>query len=624
MIALRFEAPLRRGRGPAARGGGARSPRSSPQVARGRRTRCATRRPAQPRPSRAGDVMVLAPPAHPGAPPRGGAGGGAACASRSRAASRSSTARRCTRRWPCCARSTTPRTASSLVAALRSSFFGVSDRDIVAYALSGGPLWIGRGGRRRCRAAAALGPALRLLARAARAAHARLRARAARAALRRDARPGRAHRHAARRGRRSRTWRRWPRWRARPAELGVLTLRGFARLLEERIRDRARGARPARPRGPGDPDTVRILSIHKAKGLEAPVVVLYDTADDCRTPTDSVALWDEGTIAIGFRARLPAAGLGRARAAEEKARAWAEARRLLYVACTRARDLLVIPRAAARRARGAFWKDLRRRACPRAATPTCAVVDAEHAAARPSARRAARDLRALAGAEGGDARGRALGARSARSCIEAARASGRSCPSRPRAPRARTAPPARSRRRAARRPRLRQPGAPDPRVDPARRRDAGAARARDGGGPGPVVRPRRRRRPRAPATPRERALALPVMQRARAAARRLARAAALVPRRRGPRRGRGGPRVRGGRRAGGRRLQDRPHRRRAGARPGRAPRAAAPALRPRPGAGAGPAGARAPGAVHGPRPQRSCLGGMLRRTPLNPPLTSPE
>ena len=46
----------------------------------------------------------------------------------------------------------------ALVAALRSSFFGVSDRDIVAYSLSGGPLWAGaideerpggRGARRR-------------------------------------------------------------------------------------------------------------------------------------------------------------------------------------------------------------------------------------------------------------------------------------------------------------------------------------------------------------------------------------------------------------------------------------------------------------------------------------------
>ena len=50
---------------------------------------------------------------------------------------------------------------------------------------------------------------------------------------------------------------------------------------------------------PGDPDTVRVLSIHKAKGLEAPVVALFDTADNAFPVADTVALWDEGKIAIG-------------------------------------------------------------------------------------------------------------------------------------------------------------------------------------------------------------------------------------------------------------------------------------------------------------------------------------
>ena len=87
----------------------------------------------------------------------------------------------------------------ALVAALRSSFFGVSDRDIVAYSLSGGPLWAGAideerpGGR-------ALGPALRAPRRPAPAAAARERPRPPRAALRGDAHPRRPHRLAPGRG----------------------------------------------------------------------------------------------------------------------------------------------------------------------------------------------------------------------------------------------------------------------------------------------------------------------------------------------------------------------------------------------------------------------------------------
>src|SRR5262249_46859360 len=50
----------------------------------------------------------------------------------------------------------------SLVAALRSTFFGVSDRDITLYALSGGPLWLGRVDDSKP-GAETLGPALALL-----------------------------------------------------------------------------------------------------------------------------------------------------------------------------------------------------------------------------------------------------------------------------------------------------------------------------------------------------------------------------------------------------------------------------------------------------------------------------
>src|SRR4029453_8354565 len=151
---------------------------------------------------------------------------------------------------------------------------------------------------------------------------------------------------------------------------------------------------------PGDPHTVRILSIHKAKGLESPIVAIYDAADDFRPRTDTVPLWDRGLIAIGFRegCRPPDWDTLVQR---EQARWWAEARRLLYVACTRARDRLVIPGPPRHARVGSFWKDLA------AFLPAASDVDVRvvHAESLPVVRpeRPRPDLRVLAQPSGGDA-----------------------------------------------------------------------------------------------------------------------------------------------------------------------------------------------------------------------------
>jgi ATP-dependent exoDNAse (exonuclease V) beta subunit len=42
------------------------------------------------------------------------------------------------------------------------------------------------------------------------------------------------------------------------------------------------------------------MTIHKAKGLEAPVVVLYDCLDKFQPRVDMVPLREEGKIALGF------------------------------------------------------------------------------------------------------------------------------------------------------------------------------------------------------------------------------------------------------------------------------------------------------------------------------------
>ena len=302
-----------------------------------------------------------------------------------------------------------PSDRTSLVAALRSSFCGVSDRDIVAYALSGGPLWIDRreSGVERHEAAtdtqahaAAVRPALALLGEL----H-RLRTSVSVPALVErlydETRVLAALTGTRREESQVANLEKVVVLARKASELGVLTVRGFIRLLQERIRT-AREEPDLPATRPGDPDTVRILSIHKAKGLEAPVVALYDTADDYRTPVDLVAQWAEGTIAVGFREGCQPPGWD-VLSAREKARAGAEARRLLYVACTRARDLLVVP-CPPRDARvGAFWRDLIAQLPPRSDADVRVVSAGEPPTADREERRD--ELRELAEAGGGDAVG---------------------------------------------------------------------------------------------------------------------------------------------------------------------------------------------------------------------------
>jgi ATP-dependent helicase/nuclease subunit A len=285
----------------------------------------------------------------------------------------------------------------ALVAALRSSFFGVSDRDIAAYSLSGAPPWAspvdpGRPGGAAMAGAGGLLDTLRELRR-----HASVPAVLERlydetrilAALtgsrRGEAQIANLEKIAA---------------LAREASsLGALTLRGFTRLLEDRVAN-AREEPDLPSTRPGDPDTVRILSIHKAKGLEAPIVALFDCDDAAKPSVDTVPLWDEHRIAIGFRGGCQPAGWAALVQAEEK-KARAETRRLLYVACTRARDRLVIPRPPVDAQSGGFWRELVSR-LPSSDDADVRTVDAEAIPVVEVPGRG-RELWALANAEGQDA-----------------------------------------------------------------------------------------------------------------------------------------------------------------------------------------------------------------------------
>jgi ATP-dependent helicase/nuclease subunit A len=103
-------------------------------------------------------------------------------------------------------------------------------------------------------------------------------------------------------------------------------------------------------------DAVRIMSIHKAKGLEFPLVILAgcQSGIEAGHNADAEAMFDWSTGLTGLRigsisdlAGLYIAEKSRLRSAEEQ-------KRLLYVAMTRARDHLIVSGAPSRRSNGSF------------------------------------------------------------------------------------------------------------------------------------------------------------------------------------------------------------------------------------------------------------------------------
>ena len=90
-------------------------------------------------------------------------------------------------------------------------------------------------------------------------------------------------------------------------------------------------------------DEIRIMTVHGAKGLESPIVILPDTMNDPR-PRGFVNLEHEGQLmpilsASGHAAKHPAIEAAKAKAKEQSDE---EGDRLLYVALTRAEDGLFI------------------------------------------------------------------------------------------------------------------------------------------------------------------------------------------------------------------------------------------------------------------------------------------
>jgi ATP-dependent exoDNAse (exonuclease V) beta subunit len=127
---------------------------------------------------------------------------------------------------------------------------------------------------------------------------------------------------------------------ARQYEMGGgISFRGFV----EELRVAANTAQATEaPILEEDSDGVRMMTVHKAKGLEFPVVILADLT--CKLSRPDAGRWIDPT---GSLCALKLGGWAPTdlllHGPEESARDKAEGERLAYVAATRARDVLVVP-----------------------------------------------------------------------------------------------------------------------------------------------------------------------------------------------------------------------------------------------------------------------------------------
>ena len=120
---------------------------------------------------------------------------------------------------------------------------------------------------------------------------------------------------------------------------GGISFRGFVEDLREAV---GRAEAPEAPILEEGSDGVRLMTVHKAKGLEFPVVILADMTAKMRPGEASRYLdVESGRCAVRIAGLTPQDLADHQ--ADEKEREAAEGVRLAYVAATRARDLLVVP-----------------------------------------------------------------------------------------------------------------------------------------------------------------------------------------------------------------------------------------------------------------------------------------
>jgi ATP-dependent helicase/nuclease subunit A len=120
---------------------------------------------------------------------------------------------------------------------------------------------------------------------------------------------------------------------------GGLSFRGFVDELRDAAESATAGEAPILEEGS---DGVRLMTVHKAKGLEFPIVVLADLT--CKLARAEAGRWLDparNVCALKIGGWSPIDLL--LHDPEEAARDRAESERLTYVAATRARDILVVP-----------------------------------------------------------------------------------------------------------------------------------------------------------------------------------------------------------------------------------------------------------------------------------------
>jgi len=120
-----------------------------------------------------------------------------------------------------------------------------------------------------------------------------------------------------------------------------LTLSGFVDIMISRVSEQP--DEPETALAEESADAVRVLTIHKAKGLEFPVVILPGLHQGSRSPRKGSSIHHDWSsrcygLRMGGRSNFGSVLVDIKMAAREEA----EQRRLLYVGMTRARDLLVL------------------------------------------------------------------------------------------------------------------------------------------------------------------------------------------------------------------------------------------------------------------------------------------
>ena len=120
---------------------------------------------------------------------------------------------------------------------------------------------------------------------------------------------------------------------------GGLSFRGFIDELQEQAESGEAGEAPILEEGS---DGVRLMTVHKSKGLEFPIVILADMTARLRSSVAARTIDAERRVcAVRLAGCAPADLLEHQD--EELLRDEGEGMRVAYVAATRARDLLVIP-----------------------------------------------------------------------------------------------------------------------------------------------------------------------------------------------------------------------------------------------------------------------------------------